>query len=151
MISTEMILGIIIIVVGVVTLVRIIKPLFEGIIIIALIFIGSALLFHSTPVLGLPNFNLPVGIGPNIVGASAGTSGTTALIIFNANAISITHFTVNVNNKSVTVLNQNLSIPAAKFGVVIINSSSHGFIALKAYSNLFGFNLIASNTTYNYT
>ncbi len=151
MVNLELILGVIIIVIGVITLVRIIKPLFEGIIIIALIFIGSALIFHATPILGLPNFNLPVGLGPNIVGASAGTPGTTDLVLFNANAISITSFSVSVNNKSVSVLNGNMSIAAAKFGVIIINSTVHGMIRLKAYSNLFGFNLIASNSTYNYT
>ncbi len=151
MIDIELILGIVIVVVAVITFIRILKPALEGIVIIILIFVGSALIFHSTPIIGLPGFSLPVNFGPNIVGVSSGVDNTTNIIVFNADLVSIDGFKVSLDNQSVTVLDNGTVIPAAKFGVVEVKGLKHGVIKLQAYSNLLGFNVLASNSTYNYT
>ncbi len=151
MIDIELILGIVIIAIAIITFIRILKPVAEGIIIIVLILIGSALIFHSTPIIGLPGFSLPVSIGPNIVGVSAGVNNTSNIIIFNADLVSIDKFTASENNQSLIILNSNTSVSPAKFGVITVKNLKHGEIKLKAYSNLLGFNVLASNSTYNYT
>ena len=146
-----MISGIIIIAVAIITFIRILKPALEGVIVIILVFVGSALIFHSTPIIGLPGYSLPVNLGPNIVGVSTGIDNTSNIIIFNADLVSIDNFVVSLNNHSLTIMNNGTSIPPAKFGVVIVKGLKPGEIKLKAYSNLLGFNVLASNSTYNYT
>ena len=149
-ISPELIAGIIIIAVGIITLIRIIKPLLEGIIIIVVIIIGSALIFHTSPIIGLPNFHLPVNIGPNIMGVNPGVNRTLNIIVFNAYSFSINNFKVKINNESVRVLN-NLTIPPGKFGSLIVNYSKTGIIDLSASSDVFGFELGTVSTSYNYS
>ncbi|EEZ92879.1 MAG: hypothetical protein BJBARM4_0500 [Candidatus Parvarchaeum acidiphilum ARMAN-4] len=151
MVDIELILGIAIIVVAVITFIRILKPALEGVVVIILIFVGSALIFHSTPIIGLPGYSLPVNIGPNIVGISAGIDNTSNIIIFNADLVSIDSFTASVNNQSLTILDNGTAIAPAKFGVITVKGLHKGEIHLKAYSNLFGINVLASNSTYNYT
>ncbi|MCL4399196.1 hypothetical protein M1293_01625 [Candidatus Parvarchaeota archaeon] len=150
-IDVALISGIIIIIVAVVTFLRILKPVLEGAIVIILIFIGSALIFHASPVIGLPHYGLPVNLGPNIVGVSPGIKNTTNVVVFNADPLSIGSFDININNKTVEILDPGLVIPPAKFGVIEINSSEHGEFILKASSQLFGFNLGTSSSSYNYT
>ncbi|MCL4373098.1 hypothetical protein M1384_03485 [Candidatus Parvarchaeota archaeon] len=151
MVDIALILGIVIIIVGIVTFIRILKPALEGVVVIILIFVGSALIFHSTPIIGLPGYSLPVNIGPNIVGVSAGIDNTSNIIIFNADLVSIDSFTASVNNQSLAILNNGTAIAPAKFGVITVKDLHKGEIHLKAYSNLFGINVLASNSTYNYT
>ncbi len=151
MVDIALILGIVIILVGIVTFIRILKPALEGVVVIILIFVGSALIFHSTPIIGLPGYSLPVNIGPNIVGVSAGIDNTSNIIIFNADLVSIDSFTASVNNQSLAILNNGTAIAPAKFGVITVKDLHKGEIHLKAYSNLFGINVLASNSTYNYT
>ena len=151
MVDTELILGIVIVAVALITFIRILKPALEGIVVIILIFVGSALIFHSTPIIGLPGFSLPVNIGPNIVGVSAGINNTSDIIIFNADLVNINSFTASLDNRSLTILNNRTSIGPAKFGVITVSGLKPGEIRLKAYSNLLGFNVLASNSTYNYT
>jgi len=151
MVDVELILGIAIIAVAIITFIRILKPALEGIIIIILIFAGSALIFHSTPIIGLPGYSLPVNFGPNIVGVSAGVDNTSNIIVFNADLVSIDNFAASINNQSLTILNNGTAIAPAKFGVIIVKGLHKGEIHLKAYSNLFGINVLASNSTYNYT
>ena len=151
MVDIALILGTVIIIVGIVTFIRILKPALEGVVVIILIFVGSALIFHSTPIIGLPGYSLPVNIGPNIVGVSAGIDNTSNIIIFNADLVSIDSFTASVNNQSLAILNNGTAIAPAKFGVITVKDLHKGEIHLKAYSNLFGINVLASNSTYNYT
>ncbi len=151
MVDIALISGIIIIAVAIITFIRILKPALEGVIVIILVFVGSALIFHSTPIIGLPGYSLPVNLGPNIVGVSTGIDNTSNIIIFNADLVSIDNFVVSLNNHSLTIMNNGTSIPPAKFGVVIVKGLKPGEIKLKAYSNLLGFNVLASNSTYNYT
>ncbi len=150
MVDIALISGVIIIVIAIITFIRILKPALEGVVVIILIFVGSALIFHSTPILGLPGYSLPVNIGPNIVGVSAGINNTSDIIIFNANAVSISKFSASVNNHSLTILNNGTSIPAAKFGVVVVKGLKSGLIKLQAYSVVLGFPVSSSNSTYNY-
>lgn len=151
MVDVALISGIIIIAVAVITLVRIIKPLLEGVAIIILIIIGSALIFHATPLVGLPNFHIPVSEGPNIMGVSAGVDNTTDLAVFNAYPISIGSFSASVGGKRASVLNSGLSIGGFKFGVVILNSTQHGTVVLNSSTQLFGFSLGSLSAEYNYT
>ena len=149
--DVALISGIIIIIVAVVTFLRILKPVLEGAIVIILIFVGSALIFHASPVIGLPHYGLPVNLGPNIVGVSPGIKNTTNIIVFNADPLSIGSFSVSIGNRTTKILDLGLSIPPAKFGVIEINSSLHGEFVLKASSQLFGFAVGTSSSTYNYT
>lgn len=151
MVDIALISGIVIIIIAIITFIRILKPALEGVIVVVLIFVGSALIFHSAPIIGLPGFSLPVNFGPNIVGVSQGINNTSDLIIFNADLVSIDKFTASVNNHSLTILNNGTAIPPAKFGVVIVKGLKSGVIKLQAYSNLLGFDVLASNSTYNYT
>ncbi|EFD92717.1 MAG: hypothetical protein BJBARM5_0570 [Candidatus Parvarchaeum acidophilus ARMAN-5] len=151
MVDVELIAGIIVIVVAIITFIRILKPALEGIVVIIAIVIGSALIFHATPIIGLPGYSLPVNFGPNIVGVTPGVDNTSDIIIFNADLVSIDGFTASLNNKSLTILNNGTAIGPAKFSVVIVKNLKPGVIKLKAYSNLLGFNVLASNSTYNYT
>ncbi len=151
MVDIAIIAGILIIIVAIITLLRIIKPVLEGLIIIGLIFAGSALIFHSAPVLGIPQFNLPVNVGPNIVGANQGQGNTTDVVIFNAYAFNLAGFTATVNGTPVSILDDSLSIAPARFGVVVINTTRHGEITLSGATQIFGFNLGSLSTSYNYT
>ncbi|MCL4391200.1 MAG: hypothetical protein M1284_01700 [Candidatus Parvarchaeota archaeon] len=151
MVDVELILGIVIVAVAIITFIRILKPALEGVIIVILIFAGSALIFHSTPIIGLPGFSLPVNFGPNIVGVSTGIDNTSNIIIFNADLVTIDSFTASLNNHSLTIMNNGTVIGPAKFGVITVKGLKAGEIRLKAYSSLFGFNVLASNSTYNYT
>ncbi len=151
MISIPLILGIAIIIVAVITFIRIIKQVLEGAVIIILIVIGSFLIYHSVPIIGVPNFHIPINLGPNILGVSPGIDNTTNIAIFNANAISINSFSITINNKSVAVLNPTMTIPATKFGVIVVNSTAQGRIVLKASSSVLGFKLSTLSATYNYT
>ncbi len=151
MIDIETILGIVIIIVGVITLIRIIKPLFEGVVVIAVIIIGSALLFHSSPLSFIPNFSLPINVGPNIVGANQGTGNTTDVAVFNAYTFSIGSFSATLNGKPVSILNDNVLISPAKVGVLVLNSSESGRISLSGKSDLFGFEVGSVSTSFNYT
>jgi hypothetical protein len=151
MVDVSLIAGIIIIVVAVVTLIRIIKQLLEGVIIIVLVIVGAALIFHSSPIIGVPNFNIPISIGPNIVGVNSGSGNTTDVAIFNAYTFNIGGFTATLNGKSISVLNGGLSIPAARFGVIVLNSSASGEISVTGSTQIFGFNLGSLTSSYNYT
>lgn len=151
MVDVSLIAGIIIVIVAVITLIRVIKQLLEGAIIIVLIIVGAALIFHSAPVIGIPNFNIPIVIGPNIVGANAGSGNTTDVVIFNAYAFTVGDFKATVNGKPVTVLNDNFAIPAVKFGTIVLNSTGAGEIAISGDTQLFGFNLGSISSSYNYS
>ena len=151
MVDIPSVLGVVIIIVGVITLIRIIKPLLEGIIIVVVIVIGSLLLFHSAPIIGLPNFHMPVSTGLNIFDAQPGNGNTTDVIVFNAYTFSLDSFTATLNNKSVRVLDKNLVIPPLKFGVLILNSTGKGVITLQGMTNILGFNLGSMTAEYNYT
>jgi hypothetical protein len=151
MVDLSLIVGIIIVAVAIITLIRIIKQLLEGIIIIVLVIVGAALIFHSAPVIGIPNFSVPISIGPNIVGADQGTGNTTAVILFNAYAFSIGGFQATLNGKAVAILNSGTSIPAVKFGVVILNSTQHGEITISGSTQLLGFNLGTLSANYNFS
>ncbi|MCL5016842.1 MAG: hypothetical protein M1441_01730 [Candidatus Parvarchaeota archaeon] len=151
MISIPLILGIAIIIVAIITFIRIIKQVLEGAVIIILIVIGSFLIYHSVPIIGVPNFHIPISLGPNILGANPGVGNTTDIAVFNANALAIGSFSVTLNNKSVAVLNPSLSIPATKTGVLVLNSTAHGKIVLKAGTDVLGFTLATLSASYNYT
>lgn len=151
MVDVSLIAGIIIVIVAVVTLIRIIKQLLEGVIIIVLVIVGAALIFHSSPVIGIPNFNIPITVGPNIVGVNAGSGNTTDVAVFNAYAFNIGGFTATLNGKRVSILNSALSIPAVKFGIIVLNSTGPGDISISASTQLFGFNLGSLSSSYNYT
>ncbi|MEM3190726.1 MAG: hypothetical protein QW292_01175 [Candidatus Parvarchaeota archaeon] len=151
MVDVALISGIIIIAVAVITLIRIIKPLLEGIVVIVLVVIGSALIFHSAPLIGLPNFHIPISEGPNIVGVNAGVDNTTDIAVFNAYPIPIGSFSVSVGGKKAGVLNSALAIGGFKFGVVVINSTRHGTVVLNSSSQFLGFSLGGLSTQYNYT
>ncbi|MCL4400811.1 MAG: hypothetical protein M1348_03325 [Candidatus Parvarchaeota archaeon] len=151
MVDIALIAGIIIIVVAIITLLRIMKQLVEAAIIIGLIFVGSALIFHSTPVIGIPHFNLPINAGPNIIGANAGNGNTTDIAVFNAYAVGIGGFTAEINGVPVAILNSQVSINPAQIGVLVLNSSQHGEITLGSSTQLFGFNLWGLSAQYNYT
>ena len=151
MVDVALIVGIIIIAVAIITLVRVIKQLLEGVIIIVLVIVGAALIFHSAPVIGIPNFSVPISIGPNIVGANQGTGNTTAVVIFNAYALSIGNFQATLNGKEVAILNSGTAIPAVKFGVLILNSTQHGEVTISGSTQLFGFNLGTLSANYNFS
>ncbi|MCL5009866.1 MAG: hypothetical protein M1433_02735 [Candidatus Parvarchaeota archaeon] len=151
MVDIGLIAGIIIIIVAIITLVRIIKPLFEALIIIAIVMAGTVLVFHSFPIVGIPNFGIPISIGPNIMGANPGTVNTTDIVIFNAYTFTLGGFTATLNGKPVAILNNATSIGAIKFGVLVINSSVHGLIKISGATQLFGFNLGSMAASYNYT
>lgn len=151
MIDVPLILGIVIIIVGIITLIRIIKPLLEGIIIVVIIVIGSLLVFHSAPTIGIPNVNMPVSVGLNIFSANPGVDNTTDLVVFNAYSFSLDSFTALLNNKTVAVLNKNLVLSPLKFGVLVLNSTAKGQITLKGMTNILGFNLGSISAVYNYT
>ncbi len=151
MIDIEFTLGIIIIAIAVITLVRIIKPLLEGLIIIVVIIIGSALVFHSTPLVSLPNFNIPISAGPNVFSANQGVGNTTDLVVFNAYTFNIDSFSATINGKPVSVVNGNLMLQPLKFGVVVLNSTQKGNIQLTGKTNVFGFDLNSLTASYNYT
>ncbi len=151
MVDVALIAGIIIIIVAIVTLIRIIKQLLEAAIIIVLVIVGAALIFHSSPIVGVPNFTLPISIGPNIVGANPGNANTTDVVIFNAYAFSVGAFTATLNGNSVAILDSGVSIGAVKFGVLVLNSSQSGEIKISGATQLFGFNLGSMSSSYNYT
>ena len=151
MVDIPLILGIAIIIVAIVTLVRIIKQLVEGLVIIGLIFLGSALIFHSAPIIGIPHFNMPINPGPNIVGANAGNGNTTDVAIFNAYAMNLGDFSAKLNGKPVAILNDQEVISPAKIGILVLNASSSGSISLSGQSQLFGFNVGSLTARYNYT
>ena len=151
MVDIALISGIVIIIVAVITLLRIMKQLIEAAIIIGLIFVGSALIFHSAPVIGIPHFTLPINPGPNIIGANAGTGNTTDLAVFDAYTFNIGNFVATLNGRQVAILNSALSIKPAQIGIVIINASGAGDIVLSGATQLFGFNLGTLTARYNYT
>ncbi len=151
MVSAALVSGIIVIAVAIITLIRIIKPVLEALIIVIVVIAGTALIFHSVPAIGIPNFNIPISVGPNIVGADPGYSGTTDIVIFNAYTFSLGGFKATLNGKPVTILNDVSSIPAIKFGVLVLNSSAHGTIKISGSTQLFGFNLGSLTASYNYT
>lgn len=151
MVDVALISGIIIIAVAVITLIRIIKPLLEGVVVIILIVIGSALIFHSTPLVGLPNFHIPISEGPNIVGVNGGMDNTTDIAIFNAYPIPIGSFSISIGGKKAGVLNSALTIGGFKFGVVVVNSTRHGTVVLNSSSRFLGFSVGSLSAEYNYT
>ncbi len=151
MIDVPLLLGIVIIIVGIITLIRIIKPLLEGLIIVIVIVIGSLLIFHSAPIIGIPSLNMPISVGLNIFSANSGINGTTNLVVFNAYTFSLSSFSASLNNKTVAVLNKNLVLPPLKFGVIILNTTDKGKIKLQGMTNILGFNLGSISATYNYT
>lgn len=151
MVDIALISGIVIIIVAVITLLRIMKQLLEAAIIIGLIFVGSALIFHSTPIVGIPHFNLPINPGPNIIGANQGNGNTTDLAIFNAYTFNIGGFAATLNGNPVAILNNGVAIKPAQIGVLVINTSQHGDIVLSSSTQIFGFNLWSLSAQYNYT
>jgi hypothetical protein len=151
MVNIALISGIIIIAIALITLVRVIKPLLEALIIIAVVMAGTVLVFHSVPIIGLPNFNIPISIGPNIMGANPGYDNTTDIAVFNAYTFNLGGFTATLNGKPVAILNNATSISAIKFGVLVLNSSASGTIKISGSTQLFGFNLGSMTAAYNYT
>ncbi len=148
-ISAAIISGIIIIIVAVVTLIRIIKPLLEGLVIIVLVILGSALIFHSSPLIGIPNTNLQVHVGLSILGVTPTPDGNIVLL-FNSYPFAITKFSAYVNNQSVAVINSGVSISPG-LGALLINSTQKGEIKIVGSISYYGLSLGTAPAFYNYT
>ncbi|MCW1291537.1 MAG: hypothetical protein OH318_00520 [Candidatus Parvarchaeota archaeon] len=146
-ISASLISGIIIIVVALITLVRIIKPILEALIVVALVFIGSALIFHSYP--SIPGTNIPT-IGLNIIGISQVSSNESIIVLFNAYPLPISNISVYLNSNPVKVLSKDYSLSPG-FGAVLVGSNSPGRIEVKGTVNLYGIPLSSIPAYYNYS
>jgi hypothetical protein len=148
-ISISVISGIIIIIVAIITLIRIIKPILEGLVVVILVIIGSALIFHTSPTIGIPGTSFQVHVGLAIIGVTPTPEGNIVLL-FNSYPFAVTNFIAMVNNQSVAVLNSQASIPPG-IGALLLNTTQKGEIKIVGSINFYGVTLGTAPAVYNYT